>query len=166
KGTLNLMKIEPLQYSSDEFSNIVRRDVEENNVRVVMIDSVAGFRLSLRGENAQDRLHALCKYLQNMGVAVFVITESPNVIGDFQITELGISYLADNVIFLRYLEIKGEMRRAIGVLKKRLSNFQKTLREFEITRYGIKVGRALTELRGILTGSPTVVKKIKGEGNG
>jgi circadian clock protein KaiC len=47
---------------------------------------------------------------------------------------------------------------AIGVLKKRMSDFEKTLREFQITRYGIKVGRPLTELRGILTGVPEWVK--------
>jgi circadian clock protein KaiC len=47
------------------------------------------------------------------------------------------------------------MRKAIGVLKKRLSDFENTLRELEITCYGIKVGRPLTNLRGILSGTPT-----------
>ncbi len=153
KGSLLLVKIEPLQYSADEFADLVRREVEEQGTRVVMIDSVAGFRLSLRGEDIQSRLHALCKYLQNMGTAVFLITEAPNVVGDFQITEDGVSYLADNILFLRYLEIDGEIRKAIGVLKKRTSSFEKTLREFEITRYGVKVGRPLTGMRGVLRGA-------------
>ncbi len=42
----------------------------------------------------------------------------------------------------------------MGILKKRLSNFEKTLREYEITRYGIKVGKPLTDLRGILSSNP------------
>ena len=67
--------------------------------------------------------------------------------------------MADNIIFLRYLEIQGQMRKAIGVLKKRLSDFEKTLREIEITRYGIKVGKPLTNLRGILSGTPEWVGK-------
>jgi circadian clock protein KaiC len=108
----------------------------------------------MRGENVVTHLHALIKYLQNMGVAVILVTEISSVVGDFEVTEAGVSYLADNVIFLRYLEIQGELRKAIGVLKKRLSNFEKTLREFEITRFGIKVGRPLLELRGILRGVP------------
>jgi circadian clock protein KaiC len=62
--------------------------------------------------------------------------------------------MADNIVFLRYLEMEGELRKAIGVLKKRMSNFERTLREFEITRYGIKVGKPLTNLRGILKGTP------------
>ncbi len=161
KGTLTLRKVEPLQYTPDEFANLVRQDVEARGSRVVMIDSVAGIRLSVRGEDLQSRLHALCKYLQNRGVAVFLVTETAAVVGDFSITDLNISYLADNIIFLRYLEIKGEMQKAIGVLKKRLSNFEKTLRQYDITRYGIKVGRPLTELRGILTGTPEWIREQK-----
>ncbi|MEJ5241764.1 MAG: ATPase domain-containing protein [Anaerolineales bacterium] len=159
KGTLTLKKVEPLQYTPDEFAYLVRQDVEEKGTQIVMIDSVAGFRLSVRGEDVQSRLHALCKYLQNMGVAVFLITETSTIVGDFSITDLNISYLADNIIFLRYLEIQGEMQKAIGVLKKRLSNFEKTLRQYDITRYGIKVGRPLTELRGILTGAPEWIEE-------
>jgi circadian clock protein KaiC len=67
---------------------------------------------------------------------------------------LGISYLADNIIILRYLELNGELHKAIGVLKKRLSDFEKTLREMEITRYGLKIGKPLTGLRAILSGMP------------
>jgi circadian clock protein KaiC len=48
----------------------------------------------------------------------------------------------------------GEMRKAIGVLKKRVSNFEKTLREVDITRYGVKIGKPLSGLRGILLGTP------------
>jgi len=78
------------------------------------------------------------------------------------ITEVGASHLADNIVFLRYLEVAGEMRRAVGVLKKRTSSFEKTLREFEITRYGLKVGEPLTGLRGILSGGITL-GKISGD---
>ena len=49
------------------------------------------------------------------------------------------------------------MRKAIGVLKKRLSDFEKTLREFQITRYGIKVGKPLVDLRGIFSGMPEII---------
>ena len=158
RETLKVVKVEPLEYSPDEFAHMVRQHVEKDNARLVMIDSLAGYTLSMRGENLVPNLHALIKYLQNKGVAVILVTEISSVIGDFEVTDVGVSYLADNVVFLRYLEIRGELRKAIGVLKKRLSNFEKTLREFEITRYGIKVGKPLTELRGILRGIPEWVK--------
>ncbi|HOT93303.1 MAG TPA: ATPase domain-containing protein [Anaerolineae bacterium] len=159
RGTLSLVKVEPLRWSADEFASLVRRQVEQEQARVVMLDSIAGYRLAVRGEDLTAHMHALTKYLQNMGVAVLLVAESSAVVGDFQVTDVGISYLADNIVFLRYLEMDGEMRKAIGVLKKRMSDFEKTLREFEITRYGIKVGKPLTGLRGILRGEPEWVEK-------
>ena len=49
-------------------------------------------------------------------------------------------------------EMQGEIHRGIGVLKRRLSSFEKTLREVEIDRYGLRVSKPLTHLRGILGG--------------
>jgi len=154
RGTLSVVQIEPLHYTPDEFANLVRYEVEQQKARIVMIDSISGYRLSVRGNELVIHIHALCKYLQNMGVAVLLINEVETITGDFRPTEIGISYIADNLVFLRYLEMQGELRKAIGVLKKRMTDFEKTLREFEITRYGIKVGKPLTNLRGILKGSP------------
>jgi circadian clock protein KaiC len=155
QGKLSIIQVEPLLYTPDEFAAMVRKDVEENGAAIVMIDSVSGYRLSVHGEDLVPHLHALSKYLQSMGVAVILISEIEDIIGNLHITDFGISYIADSIIFLRYLELQGELRRAIGVLKKRLSDFEKTLREFQITRDGIKVGKPLTELRGILSGTPT-----------
>lgn len=159
RGTLEVVHIEPLRYSPDEFAYLVRQEVEHNNVQIVLLDSLAGYRLSLRGEDLVRHLHRICKYLQNMGVAVLVANEIETITGDFRATEAGISYLADNIIFLRYFEFEGELRRAIGILKKRMSNFEKTLRQFEITSYGVKVGQPLTQMRGILTGAPELLDR-------
>jgi len=161
RGTLSVVQIEPLHYTPDEFANLVRYEVEQQKARIVMIDSISGYRLSVRGNELVIHIHALCKYLQNMGVAVLLINEVETITGDFRPTEIGISYIADNLVFLRYLEMQGELRKAIGVLKKRMTDFEKTLREFEITRYGIKVGKPLTNLRGILRGTPDWVDPPK-----
>lgn len=154
EGNLSVVQIEPLQFAPDEFANLVRREVEEKKARIVMIDGVSGYNVSVRGEGLIRHLHALCRYLKNMGVTVILINEIEGITGDFRVTEVGISYLADNLIFLRYLELDGELRKAIGVLKKRLTDFEKTVREIEITAKGIQVGSPLTGLRGILKGIP------------
>ncbi|HEY9877783.1 MAG TPA: ATPase domain-containing protein, partial [Leptolyngbyaceae cyanobacterium] len=158
RGTLSIVQIEPLHYTPDEFANLVRQEVEQQQAQIVMLDSVSGYQLSVRGEDLTPHLHALCKYLQNMGVAVLLINEVEAITGEFRATEIGISYLADTIIFLRYLEIRGELRRVIGVLKKRMSDFEKNLREFQISRYGLKVGSPLKQLRGILTGVPELLE--------
>lgn len=163
RGTLSVVPIEPLHFTPDEFARIVRQEVEEQHTSIVMIDSVAGYRALLRGEDPLTHLHALSKYLQNMGVAVLLINEVASITGEFQVSDIGASYLADNIIFLRYLELSGEIRRVIGVLKKRLSSFERTLREIDLTRYGIKVGKPLTNLQGILTGRITTIEKTQKE---
>lgn len=154
QGTLELVSLEPLLLTADEFAALLRHKVQEAGARIVMVDSIAGYSLTLRGQDLRASLHALAKFLAGQGVTVLLINETEAITGDFRATELGVSYMADNILFLRYLEIKGELRKAIGVLKKRHSDFEKTLREMEITTGGIKVGEPLTNLRGILRGEP------------
>lgn len=157
-GTLSLVQVEPLRFTADEFALMVRDEVEKRNTRVVMIDSVSGYRLSVRDQDLVTHLHALAKYLQNMGIAVLLINETEMITGDFRITDVGVSYMADNIIFLRYLELRGEMAKALGVLKKRISDFEKTFREIRITARGIEIGEPLHGLRGILSGVPELIE--------
>jgi circadian clock protein KaiC len=149
-GMLSVVHVEPLRFTADEFALMVREEVEKRKARIVMIDSIAGYRLSLRDQDLVKHLHALSKYLQNMGVAVVLINEIEAINGEFRVTDVGISYIADNILFLRYLELRGEMAKALGVLKKRLSDFEKTLREMSITPRGIVIGQPLHGLRGVL----------------
>jgi circadian clock protein KaiC len=119
-----------------------------------MIDSMTGYGLSMHGRDLATHLHALSMYLKSVGVSVLLINELEHITGAFRATDNAVAYLADNLVFLRYLEIGGEMHKAIGVLKKRAGNFEKTLRELQITRYGLKIGEPLKNLRGILSGMP------------
>jgi circadian clock protein KaiC len=159
EGQLSVMEVEPLRFSPGEFALMVRREVEERNARIVMIDGIAGYQLTLAGDDLVTHLHALGRYLQNMGVTVLLMNEVSGITGDFEATEAGISYLCDNLVFLRYLEIDGELRKSVGVLKKRLSGFSRNIREFEITCDGVLVGEPLTGLRGVLTGTPEVMQR-------
>ncbi|MFB6097137.1 MAG: ATPase domain-containing protein [Haloferacaceae archaeon] len=165
RSTLHVEGVEPLQQSAQEFAQRVRSEVEAHDTEIVMIDGVEGYRLSLwdSDEGVTRRLHALCRYLKNMGVTVVLIDETQSVTGTFEPTSENLSYLADNIVFLRYLELQGELRKAIGVLKKRTSDYERTLREFEITESGIRVGDPLRGLRGILRGEPEWVTPPGGE---
>lgn len=152
--TLKIIPIEPLSYSPDEFANMVRRNVEENGTRIIMIDTISAYTFSVREENPIRRLHSLGVYLQNMGVTVFLINELTSITGDFVTSDMNASYLSDNIIYLRYIEVNGELKKAVGVLKKRLSSFEHSIRDFKITSQGIHVGPALKNMEGILSGSP------------
>jgi circadian clock protein KaiC len=160
EGRLHIQKVEPLRYSADEFARMVREEVEEKGARVIMIDSIAGYRLSLQGETTElvSRLHALCKYLQNMGVVVILINEVEAIGGDFRVTDTRISYLADNVVFVRYMEHHRpqgvRLAKALGILKKRLTMFDTSIRELTFSEEGIRVGASLTGVTSILSSFP------------
>ncbi|MDZ5812702.1 ATPase domain-containing protein [Halorubrum sp. AD140] len=160
KGTLQVNEVEALERSPQEFARMVREEVEERGADMVMVDGIAGYRLTLRGEEGMllQQLHALGRYLKNAGVTAVFVDETRNVTGEFRATVENISYLADNIVFLRHLEVQGEIRKAIGVLKKRTSDFERTIREFRITDDGVRVGEPMTGLRGILSGTPEVIE--------
>ncbi|WP_224269724.1 ATPase domain-containing protein [Haloprofundus salinisoli] len=157
RDALSINETRSLELSVDEFNERVRREVEEKGAEIVMIDGIIGYKFALLGENDKltRNLHTLCKYLKKKGISVILINEVQDITGDFQVTdEGGLSYLADNILFLQHLEVNGEMRKVVGVLKKRTSDFERQLREFRITEYGVKIGEPLTGLRGILSGRP------------
>jgi circadian clock protein KaiC len=156
RETLHVTEVEALEWSPQEFATMVREEVEDRGARIVMVDGISGYRLTLRDEKGTmlQRMHALGRYLKNMGATAIFVDETTNVTGEFTATQENISYLADNIVFLRHLELQGELRKAIGVLKKRTSDYERTLREFEITEEGIEVGEPLTGMRGILSGMP------------
>ncbi|HZZ64601.1 MAG TPA: ATPase domain-containing protein [Candidatus Baltobacteraceae bacterium] len=151
-GTLDVTYVEALQYSADEFANLVRSDIERKGTRVVMIDSISGYKLAVRGEDLNERLHALCRYLQNVGVTVLLINEVRDFMS-FRITEVDASYLADNVIYMRYAEHQNDDRteigRVIGVLKKRLSDFESCIYNFALTSKGIAIGEPVRDYSGL-----------------
>ena len=69
-------------------------------------------------------------------------------------TSFELTYLADLVIYLRNCEAQGRVRKAISVIKNRLSEHETSIREFEITSEGLKIGAPLREFEGILSGIP------------
>jgi circadian clock protein KaiC len=141
-GTLHLHAVEPLKRSTDEFSNLVRREVERHDIEVVVIDGTAGYRLSLHNEDEDlvGELHALCRYLRNVGVTVVLTEELHSVTGEFRASDSHVSYLADNIVYLRYEERDGRMHKSIGVLKRRLGGFDPTIRELTVDADGYHVG--------------------------
>ena len=161
KGTLEVVEVEALERSPQEFARMVRDEVEGEDADIVMIDGISGYRLTLRGEaeTMLQQMHALGRYLKNAGVTGIFVDETRNVTGEFRATMENVSYLADNIVFLRHIEVEGELRKAIGVLKKRTSDFERTIREFRITEHGITVGEPMSGLRGILSGTPEVVDR-------
>jgi circadian clock protein KaiC len=160
-GRILVRAVNPAELTAGEFSHAVREAVVRHEARVVVIDSLNGFLDSVPGEQFLTmHLRELLTYLSQHGVATLSVLAQHGLVGDGSHPSLDVSYLADNVILLRYFEAHGRVRQAISVFKKRSGRHERTIREFGLGADGITVGAPLERFHGVLTGTPT----YEGEG--
>ena len=164
-GRIKISHLDPAEVSPGEFIDMVRDSVETGAVRTVLIDSLNGFLQAMPGEQFLAlHLHELLTYLNNRGVVTLLILAQMGLVGSAMQTPIDVSYLADNILVLRYFEAKGEVRQAISMMKKRSGGHERSIRELHFGDNTIKVGKPLTDFQGILSGSPTSLAPIVGRG--
>jgi circadian clock protein KaiC len=154
-GHIRVQQIDPAEMSPGELADRVRRSVEQDGARVVVIDSLNGYLNAMPAERYLIlQMHELLSYLNQLGVVTILVLAQHGLMGPLQ-TPLDISYLSDAVLMLRYFEAEGRVRRAISVVKKRSSAHEDAIREFRLTPNGLTVGPPLTEFQGIFSGVPS-----------
>jgi circadian clock protein KaiC len=154
-GTVRLQQVDPAELSPGEFAHAIRRAVTDHGAKVVVIDSLNGYLNAMPDEHFLIvQLHELLTFLGQAGVATILIGAHQGLIGGAMTSPVDASYLADAVILLRYFELRGEVRQAISVVKKRGGAHERTIREFHMGEGRITVGPALRGFRGVLTGVP------------
>jgi circadian clock protein KaiC len=157
EGRLTVDQVDAAELTPGEFSERVRRTVEEGGARTVVIDSLNGYEAAMPGEHALVlHVHELLQYLNRQGATTFLTVAQHGLVGDMR-SPVDVTYLADTVILLRYFEALGRVRRAISVVKKRTGPHEDTIREFRIGGRGITLGDPLVEFQGVLRGVPTLV---------
>jgi circadian clock protein KaiC len=162
KGTLAIQQLDPAQISPGEFVARIRSEVEQNNCRLVLIDSVNGLFNAMQQEHSTIiHLHELITYLNQSGVFSIMILAQYGVMGSNMHTPVDVSYLADNVLLFRYFEARGAIRQAISVVKRRSGPHERTIRELVIAENRISVGGPLSEFEGVLSGTPRYVGGTK-----
>jgi circadian clock protein KaiC len=155
-GALQIVPVNPLELYPDEFLGMVRAAVEEDGCRIVVLDSLRGYYLVMEEFGSLvANIHNLATYLNQKGVTTLLINEVEHITGNLMATELGVSYLADTIVLMRYAEHAGQVIKVISCLKKRLGDFQPELRQMSVTAGGIKISEKLEHLRGVLTGIPS-----------
>jgi circadian clock protein KaiC len=155
-GALRIQQIDPAEMSPGEFGYLVRCAVEQEGVRLIVIDSLNGYLNAMPEERfLTAQLHELLTYLGQQGVTTIMVIAQHGLVGSRAESPVDTSYLADSVILLRYFEDRGRVRKAISVVKKRSGPHEENIRELWFDAGGIHLGEPLTGLRGILTGVPT-----------
>jgi len=165
-GRFLLYQIDVAELSPGEFVDRVHRAVEADGAKVIILDSLNGFINAMPGERYLPmQLHELTTFLNQKGVATFMVLAQHGLIGREMQTPVDVSYLADSVLLLRYFETKGEVRQAISMIKKRSGAHERSIRELRL-HHGIIVGDPLFDFKGVLTGVPDVLVRKRRRTNG
>jgi circadian clock protein KaiC len=158
-GKLELIYLRPLDLSVDEALAAILEAVERLKARRVVIDSLSGFEVALAPtfrEDFRESLYRLVGALTATGVTVFMTAEVSEAFSEARFTTEKVSFITDEIIVQRYIEMKGELRRVMAVIKMRGSEHTHEFRTYEVTAKGVVVGGPLTEYDGIITGVPTL----------
>lgn len=155
---LHLEQVDPTELSPGEFIDRIRRGVEDNDWRLVVIDSLNGLLNSMSEERALTvQLHEVLSYLSQVGVASFLVLAQYGLLGVNMTSPTDVSYLADNVLLLRYFEAAGEVRQALSVVKRRSGPHERSIRQLLIRDGKVSIGEPLKDFVGVLTGTPEYV---------
>lgn len=153
-GHLLVEQVDAAELSPGEFAHRVRKQVDEQDIKTVVIDSLNGYQAAMPEENSLIlHMHELLQYLNRRGVATFMTVAQHGLVGDMK-APVDVTYLADTVILLRYFEALGSVRRAISIIKKRTGSHEATIREYKISSKGLTIGEPLSAFQGVLRGVP------------
>jgi circadian clock protein KaiC len=147
-------QVNPAELSPGEFAHRIQKTVEEEGVRLVVIDSLNGYLNAMPEERSLTiQMHELLAYLARRGVVTILTLAQTGLVGAMH-SPVDVTYLADMVLVLRYFEFEGAVKQAISVIKKRSGDHERTIREYKIESDGIRIGAPLTKFHGVLTGIP------------
>ena len=154
---LDIIYLRPLDLSVDEAMQEIANAIKKIGAKRLVIDSLAGFEMALApGFRADFResLYRMIYSLTGMGVTVLSTLETEESFVEMPFSNHSISFLTDDLIRIRYVEVGGQLRRIVIVVKMRGGKHSKDIREFEITSEGVVIGGILTEYVQVVTGIP------------
>lgn len=161
QGKLEVLYLRPLDLSVDETLQEILDAIVRVGAKRLVIDSLAGFEMALAlGFRADFResLYRMISALTGAGITVLSTVEVEDTFTAMPFSHYAISFLTDDLIRMRYVEIDGQLRKVMVVVKMRGGNHSKDIREYVITDKGVVViGPRQTDYTGLTTGIPTRV---------
>jgi circadian clock protein KaiC len=128
--------------------------IDEFKPTRVAIDSLSALERISVTKSFREFVLGLTSLLKEREIAGLFTSTTATLLGGQSVTEAHISTITDSIILLRYVEMFGEMRRGLTVLKMRGSKHDKEIREFTIDENGMHIGKPFANVSGILSGSP------------
>jgi circadian clock protein KaiC len=156
-GKLKFIYLRPLDLSVDETLHEIVSAVRETGCKRLVIDSLVGFELALAPgfrTDFRESLYRMIGALTRMGVTILSTVEVEEDFTSMSFSNFTVSFLADDIVRMRYVSISGQLRKMLVVVKMRRSQHGIDMTEYEITPSGIVMGKPLRGYRGLMTSVP------------
>jgi circadian clock protein KaiC len=157
EGTLKLIYLRPLDLSVDETVHEIVKSVKEIGCRRLVIDSLVGFEMALAPafrEDFRESLYRMIAALTRLGVTIVSTVEIEDDFTSMDLSKFTVSFLADDILRMRYVSINGQLRKMLMVIKMRRSEHSIDMHEYQITGQGLVIGDPLRGFRGLTSGIP------------
>jgi circadian clock protein KaiC len=167
-GALKVVYLRRLDLSAEEILYRIQEAVSEIDAKRLVIDSLNGVELALAPtfrDDFREALYRLVGRLTGGGVSVLMTVEVMESFNEIRFSPHAISFLSQNILYIRYVEVESRLRKVLAVVKMRRSKHSSELRELEVTERGARILDSFTELEGMLTGVPRPRTPIEGRGN-
>lgn len=155
KGLLDVVCDYPEIMGLEDHLLRIKQHLDDFNPHRVVVDSLSALERVSTMKGFREFIVGLTSFIKHKEIAGLFTSTTPNLMGGTSITEAHISTITDSIILLRYVEIFGEMRRGLTVLKMRGSAHEKTIREFTIDGSGMHIEEPFQDVSGILSGYPS-----------
>jgi circadian clock protein KaiC len=168
-GTLEVLYLRPLDLSVDETMQEILDAIQRVGAKRLVIDSLVGFEMALAPSfraDFRESLYRMIGALTGAGITILSTVEVEDTFTSMPFSHYAISFLTDDIIRFRYVEIDGQLRKIMVVVKMRGGNHSKDIREYVITNKGVVVIHPRrTDYRGLTTGNPERTGPRKGQEN-
>jgi circadian clock protein KaiC len=140
KGSLEILYLRPLDLSVDETMQVILDAIDRLGAKRLVIDSLVGFEMALAPNfraDFRESLYRMIGALTGAGVTVLSTVEVEDTFNALSFSHYAISFLTDDIIRMRYVEINGQLRKVLMVIKMRGGNHSKDIREYVINDTGV-----------------------------
>ena len=166
EGSLEVIYLRPLDLSVDEMMQEILDAVKRTGAKRLVIDSLAGFEMALAPSfrtDFRESLYRMIFALTAIGITILSTLEMPETFTELSFSSYSLSFLTDDIIRMRYVEIDGELCQIMMVVKMRRTAHSREIRKYEITTDGIVIGERLKNYVDLITGIPQPVSVLRSE---
>lgn len=155
QGLLKIICAYPESAGLEDHLQIIKSEIAEFKPSRIAIDSLSALARGVSNNAFRQFVIGVTGYAKQEEITGFFTNTTDQFMGSHSITDSHISTITDTILMLQYVEIRGEMSRAINVFKMRGSWHDKGIREYIITEKGPEIRDNFRNFERIITGSPT-----------